>query len=143
MGRGGEGCQETGERRISPSQHHQGEELWNQTHMLLLKVSRIHLVTSIRRLEGRVQSKSGGRVGIWATFGSTGVSEAIFLAPAWCLPRQLSKRRSLFPWNFGKPRSSPGSTDWRFLPHPTPHHSHPVFFIERIDGLFLRYPLLL
>lgn len=43
--------------------------------MLLLKVSRIHLVMSIRRLEGRVQSKSGGMVGIWATFGSTGVSQ--------------------------------------------------------------------
>lgn len=48
---------------------------------------------------------------------------------------------SLYPWNFlGNLKSSKTSEEWGFFPPP---HSHPVFFIERVDGLFLPYPLLL
>ena len=68
-------------------------------------------------------------MGIWATFENTGVSQrpSFWLPPGPSLgnfPNAGTLIASLFPWNFGKPRSSPESTetstDWRFPPHPHP-----------------------
>lgn len=92
----------------------------------------------VQRLGG-----NGGAIGrVWEDCAL--FTKAAFGAPAWSLAWQLPKhgQRSLG-------HSTPGTSweawiqqtsgEWRVY-HPP--HSHLVCFIERIDGLFLPYPLL-
>lgn len=146
------------------SQHNEGGRLWGQTLTLLKKrkVRGIHLIVKCQTtLSRRVPARgSSGSPALWAVvvrIWNTGRirEDRVVLqrqplgfrpGPSFGnLPTAGCAHRATLPLELlGKPRSSPGSiktsAQWRSYPPP---HSHPVFFIERIDGLFLPYSLLL